>query len=245
MTEKLVWIDVGTHRAQEYRSIFSGDLRIAARLWRFNRRAKRNGETPFSLAALKSFWATRRTLTARRKDVFAVFVEANTRLVTRAVYAEADAVFFAALGARNDPDYQMSKLFLVHGDDQGQGSSIYESKSNIGTESFVPCVVLNPASFARDLKAILNDYGWDYKIMLRINCEGAEDEVIYAMHECFGDKLAHIFGSLKDVRDVKGDEAYDALMTYMDEKSLPFRYFSSEVHNWPESHKAIETLLKA
>ena len=243
MTQKLVWIDVGTHRAQEYRSIFSSDLRIAARLWRFNRRAKRNGETALSLSALKAFWATRRALTARRKDVFAIFVEANTRLVSRQVYSEADACFFVALGARDDPDYQTGRLFLVHGDDQGQVSSIYESKSNIGTESFVPCVVLNPASFARDLEAVLSDYGWDYKIMLRINCEGAEDEVIYAMHAQFGDKLAHIFGSLKDVRDVKGDEAYDALMSYLDEKSMPFRYFSSEVHSWPESHAAIHQLL--
>ena len=41
-------------------------------------------------------------------------------------------------------------------------------------------------------------------MLLRLNCEGIEDDVIYAAHSSFQDKLKLICGSLKDVEGVKG-----------------------------------------
>ena len=83
-----------------------------------------------------------------------------------------------------------------------------------------------------------------YEIILRINCEGSEDDVIYAMHKTFKNRLKLIFGSLKDVRDVKGEREYINLENYMKKNKLRFIDFSPSVQTWLNSFSALNFYLK-
>ena len=74
--------------------------------------------------------------------------------------------------------------------------------------------------------------------------QGVEDDVIYAAHKSFGEKLKLISGSLKDVEELKGIEASDNLDNYMEENKLTFVKFSSGIYSWPDAHKAILSLLE-
>ncbi len=241
--KKVVWLDVGTHRGQEFRSIFSSDLRILSRLLKHVRKREAGVSFKEALAYAHTVWHGRKALKARRASVYAVMVEANPFILSQPVYADADAVFALALGQRNASDLSFGKLFLVDADIGGQGSSIYETKPNIAQSDFVPCVVMDPDVFVESLKSLLSDFEWDYDVILRINCEGAEDEVIYAAHKAFGTRLVHVFGSLKDVEGVKGEAAYRALMDFMRAEDLPFTYFSSETSSWLDSHAELAKIL--
>ena len=79
--------------------------------------------------------------------------------------------------------------------------------------------------------------------MLRLNCEGVEDAVIYSVSDSFGKKLKLVCGSLKDVEELKGTEAAKSLDEFMEAKELPFIKFSSGIYTWPEAHTAILKLL--
>ena len=79
--------------------------------------------------------------------------------------------------------------------------------------------------------------------MLRLNCEGVEDTVIYSVSESFGKKLKLVCGSLKDVEELKGVGAAESLDEFMQAKELPFIKFSSGIYTWPQAHIAILDLL--
>ena len=59
----------------------------------------------------------------------------------------------------------------------------------------------------------------------------------------FGSKVRMICGSLKDVEDIKGLDAYQKLVKYMSDNKLPFIDFNSAIDSWPNAHTAIINLL--
>ena len=79
---------------------------------------------------------------------------------------------------------------------------------------------------------------------MRVNCEGSEDDVIYAIHKTFKKKLKIILGSLKDVKGVKGEKEYINLENYIKKNKLRFIDFSSSVHTWLASFSALDFYLK-
>ena len=83
----------------------------------------------------------------------------------------------------------------------------------------------------------------DYDILLRLNCEGVEDDVIYSVYNIFGSKTKMICGSLNDVERVKGLDAFQKLEKFMNENKLLFVLFCPLIHSWPEAHTAIMNLL--
>lgn len=241
--KKLVWLDIGTHRGQEFRSVFASDIRFALKLLKFFSRRRRHATLTASIMEARNLFDFSRSLKSRRQDLFFITVEANPFILAHPVYQMADAIFPLALGQSASDASALGRLYLVERDKGGQGSSIFTEKPNVNPADFLPCIVMDPKRFLTHLKDLLDDYPWDYDLMLRINCEGAEDEVIYAGREVFGDKLVHIFGSLKDVEEIKGRDAYKALMDFLEKEGLPFTFFSSDVESWPDSHKALATLL--
>ena len=241
--KRLVWLDIGTHRGQEFRSVFAGDIRFALKLLKFFRRRRRHATLAASVMEARDLFDFRRILKSRRQDLFFIAIEANPFILAHPVYQMADAIFPLALGQSASDANTLGRLYLVEHDKGGQGSSIFSEKPNVNSADFLPCIVMDPKRFLTDLKDLLDDYPWDYDLMLRINCEGAEDEVIYAGREVFGDKLVHVFGSLKDVEEIKGTEAYDTLMAFLEKEMLPFTFFSSDVESWPDSHKVLANLL--
>ena len=95
-----------------------------------------------------------------------------------------------------------------------------------------------------ELALYLSEKFCDYVVMLRLNCEGVEDNVIYSAHTSFGNKLELICGSLKDVAEVKGFDAYQELDRFIADQGIAFAQFNSPIYTWLEGQKSIQKLLR-
>ena len=144
-----------------------------------------------------------------------------------------------------EQQFSLVNLYLANHDQLSQGSSIFTSKANVSVEDAVPTLGVPSNLFFTSLKSLIEGAVSEYSVILRLNCEGVEDDVIYAAHKVFKDKLKLTMGSLKDVRGCKGDAAYDALEEYLNINKIPFVFFSSSVHSWREAHHSINKLIKS
>ena len=97
----------------------------------------------------------------------------------------------------------ITKLFIGNGGEFAEGNSIYKQKFRQGNNSYIPTIGVSSENFFHELENYLSKKFDGYKIMLRLNCEGVEDEVIYSAQNAFGNKLKLIAGSLKDVKELK------------------------------------------
>ena len=135
------------------------------------------------------------------------------------------------------------KLYLGDGNSDSQGSSIFLEKHNVTKENFVASLGVSTEDFFNGLESYLNMQFSDYVVMLRLNCEGVEDDAIYSAYSSFGSKLKLISGSLKDVAEVKGFEAYESLEKFIADRGITFAQFNSPIYTWLEGQKSIQTLL--
>ena len=108
----------------------------------------------------------------------------------------------------------------------------------------MPTVGIPSNFFFSYVKGLLDNSFGEYVVILRLNCEGAEDDVIYAASEQFKDRLVLVMGSLKDVEGCKGREAYNNLIDFLKGGNLPFVFFSSSVISWKSAHAEICTVLQ-
>lgn len=242
MDNKIIWLDVGTHRGQEYRSVFCSKFELFLKLLRY---VKKGPDRFSKIDEIKKIWHLHEHFTKNRSNFYCVFIEANPFMLSHSVYKFADAVFSIALGSASSPSFGLTDLYLVDADKGGQGSSIYLGKPNVSKEDAVLCAVTSPSAFFTSLKNKIDDkYMQNYKIILRLNCEGSEDDVIYTARNQFGDKLSLVLGSLKDVRGVKGDDAYNELMDFIQKEQIDFSDFSSYISTWEQSHSKIYNLIE-
>ena len=70
------------------------------------------------------------------------------------------------------------------------------------------------------------------------------DTGIYAFHKVFKDQFNVIFGSLKDVGELKGSTKMEALWTYIDSNNLKFVPFSTLYTTWRQASREILDILK-
>ncbi len=243
--KKIIWVDVGTHFAQEYESVFGSNLNFFWKLFRrfVGSKIFFRGGFP-SLKKISRIYNFRKFLKANKDRFSCFFVEANSKIVTqKKIYLQADAVFNFALTNNSTDTVDITKLYLGNDSDVSQGSSIYLDKKNVAEDSYRLCLGVPPSKFFKALEAYLNEIKEDYVILLRLNSEGVEDDVIYAAHESFGPKLKLICGSLKDVKGVKGEKSYNDLENFMSNNNLPFIFFSEDIESWSKGHSAIKDLL--
>ena len=242
--KKIIWIDVGTHFAQEYESAFGSNFKLFWRLFRrlIARVIFLRGSFP-ELDLMRSVCSSRNFFKKNKSRFKFFFVEANSKIVSqKKVYLEADAVFNFALTSNDAEVTEITRLYLANNDDTSQGSSIYIEKANVTKDLFTLCLGIKPSGFFSALERHLKELDDDYVVLLRLNCEGVEDEVIYSAYEFFGSKLKLVCGSLKDVKGVKGDKSYEEMQNFMVNKNLPFVFFSSDIDSWSEAHSAIKDL---
>lgn len=71
-----------------------------------------------------------------------------------------------------------------------------------------------------------------------------EDDAIYAAKKIFQERLVLTMGSLKDVKELKGNLEYDKLIKFLNNNSLPFVSFSSLVSSWKEAFISINRIIK-
>ena len=241
---KIVWIDIGTHFGQEYKSIFSYKTYFIWKLFRRFVASKLLFQGEFiTFSQLINLNKDRHNLKKNKGLFHFTFVEANPKILQMKVYSEGNDVFCLALGENQGNNFQIGKLYHVGKDQTSQGNSIYKSKSNVSIDDFTTCLIKNPMSFALEYKNYLDHLYSNYKIVLRVNCEGSEDEIIYAFKKCFEGKFTHIFGSLKDVRTVKGSKSYEKMILFIKENKLNYVNFSSSVLTWPSAFLKLSKMI--
>ena len=246
--KKLIWIDIGTHFGQEYRSIYGKTSWFYAKigyflLQRILRRNLTDGNFE-GFTGLAKLIRLRFRLRQFRHRLFKIFIEANYQIVVaKGVYGEADMVAAFALDNRPEEKIDISKLYLGNQDHFGQGSSIYQNKHNIVSTCFSLVPVVDANAYFSSLASHFDEMFDDYKVMLRLNCEGAEDTVIYAAKKVFLGRLDLVLGSLKDVEQIKGKEALNRLQAFMELEKIEVRQFSSSPDSWFEAFDRISSRL--
>lgn len=243
--KKIVWIDVGTHFGQEYNSIFGSNYSF---YWLIIKRFVSGGILKrgkfVSRADLKNIVHARSKIRKRSKEFHTIFIEANPKIVCKKnIYLSADEVFNLALLDNAQGPVSITKLYLGPGAELSQGSSIFSENNAVDKDAFVTTVGVSCNTFFHQLKLHIEELYDDYEILLRLNCEGVEDDVIYSVYNIFGSKTTMICGSLNDVERVKGLDAFQKLKKFMNEKKLSFVLFSPLIYSWPAAHAAIMHLL--
>ena len=244
--KKIIWVDVGTHFGQEYSSIFGSNIsffRHVIRRFLGGKVLKRGKFVSFN--GLKNIIHARSNIRKRSKEFYTVFIEANPKIVSKKnIYLNADVVFNLALIDNVQAPLSITKLYLGNGDELSQGSSVFLEKENVDKGSFVTTIGASASIFFHQLKLHIEEMYNDYEILLRLNCEGAEDDVIYSVYNSFGNKLKLICGALKDVEEVKGLDASQKLDKFISDNKLLFVKFSSGIYSWPKAHAAVLNMLE-
>ena len=187
---------------------------------------------------------TRSSIRQKSKNFFSIFVEANPKIVKKKnFYPNAEMLFNIALTENMAQPISIAKLYVGNNDLFGEGSSIFKDKYGNLHQNYLPTLGVESQSFFYELALYLNKKFSEYDVLLRLNCEGVEDNVIYSAHKSFGKRLSLICGSLKDVEELKGKDAAKQLESFMNDNNLPFIKFSSGINTWPQAHSVILDLL--
>lgn len=244
--KKVVWVDIGTHFAQEHGSIFSSNLIFYSFIIRRFISSKLFKRGKFvTLMRLKDIISSRNKLRKSAKNFYSIFIEANSEIARKMkFYPDTDLFFNLALTNNSLQSPSITKLYLGDGNALSQGSSIFLEKHNVKQENFVAAIGASTNDFFKELELYLSNQFSDYVVMIRLNCEGVEDDVIYSAHKYFGSKLQLICGSLKDVKGVKGPEALQRLEEFISEHGLVFEKFYAPIYTWLDGHQAILDLLR-
>lgn len=237
-----IWLDIGAHECQEINSAFGASTTAAYALLRraISWTIFRRGDY-FPLHHAKETWRFRKMLRKRRHLFRVVAVEANSQLVLQKSrkYSNVDQLFNVAISDVTELSFSIAQLFITESA-LGVGNSIYATKPDIQHNNFLISAFVNVDTFVDALRLWLESTTEKYRVILRVNCEGVEDQAIYSCHRAFGPHLSAVMGSLKDVSAVKGHEASARLYRYMDDSGIPFQRFTPNASTW---HQAFRVLL--
>lgn len=248
MKKKLVYLDIGTHFGQEFMALLGHSFIILG--WKFFKiwvasfiiRSKVVHSIEFN-EAIKLFRSLK-ALRTNKADIHTILVEPNYRVFGAEAYQIANKVFCIALGDEGKP-IGFEKLYFPDSFKMSQGASLYQSKQNADLSNGDPVVVVSSGDFASLLKQDLDSrFGENqYELIIRLNCEGAEDSVIYAFKEKFKNQFNYVFGSLKDVGELKGQAELDSLYNFFEDTGLEFTQFSPLYPTWQRAVSKIGTLM--
>ena len=233
---KLLFVDVGTHKGQEFRAIFQTSRWSYFKRF-FNQRfmASRRNEEPLSINGFNRLLSNSAYLRSHRKDIHYVMVEPNSKLFCLPIYQSADLALCISLSKSGKPA-SLARLYFANGDNTGEGSSLFETKPNVSLKDYSAVLNLDPTSFANLLKEYFeNEHGSHYQVVLRINNEGAEVDVIKSFYEVFSNRLIGVLGSLADVQKVHGESELSALYTFMKHNDIEFVPLFSAFSSWPNA----------
>lgn len=243
--KRIVWIDVGTHYAQEYRSLFGSSFYFYSKLFARVLRGSFGIGPKLKLREIPKLIGNRYFLTRHRRFFYVISVEPNLFVTQRKKLQKiAELCVPVALTSGSHPAFSIERLWRhINGDIESAGTSILKGKSNNSSTLFVPVIGVNCQSFFEQLQPFLADEVGDYLVFLRINNEGLEDDVIYAAHNVFGETLGLVAGHLKDVKGQKGAAALDALEQYMKIQNIPYTDFYPAVSSWPRAFDLLKNLV--
>ena len=241
---KVLFIDIGSHECQEIKALTQSSILLS--LLYFKRYVINffvKGLIVPPIIDFLDFLKIRKKL-LKRIDFCFVAIEPNWRHYRCQIYKKLSYVFCFGLQKMNN-DIEMKHLSFKSLKKNDQGASLFKAPGNSDLSDVI--TVLDTDYFCKHvLQKIVSthvDEGMT-RMVLRLNCEGTEDDVIYSVNQIFSDQLVGILGSLDDVKKKKGDIKADALDEYLLLNSIDFCRFSSNMSTWPKTIKFLENKLK-
>ena len=234
----LVLIDVGTHSCGEIKSFTNSKFFFFKLIKRIIKNIYK--KKSLNILNFKSLIINHFKLKNIFKRITLILIEPNYLHFEEKLYKFSSMVLPVAISSSNENNSRTVKLFFANNDPKSAGNSIYSSKGNINKNNFRNVLSLNSYEVLEILK---NTYLHENsKVILRINCEGMEDEIIYTFKKYLANRLKGIMGSLKDVKSIKGNKKYSQLMKFIDDEKIIFVPFSDDIDTWSKAHSFIYSL---
>tara|TARA_B100000886_G_scaffold325091_1_gene270353 strand:- start:74 stop:814 length:741 start_codon:yes stop_codon:yes gene_type:complete len=234
-----IFIDIGTHSCGEIKSFTSSKFFFFKLFKRIIRNIYKNKS--LKISNFKSLIINHFNLKNICEKITLILVEPNYLHFKEKPYTFSSMVLTAAIQSTSENNSRTIKLFFANNDPKSSGNSIYSSKGNVDKNYFKNVLSLNSYELLDILK---NTYLHEKsKVILRINCEGMEDEIIYEFKKFLKNRLSVIMGSLKDVKSIKGDKKYYQLMKFIDDEKILFIPFSDDIDTWDKAHSFLYSLL--
>ena len=231
----LILIDVGTHSCGEIKSFTNSKFFFFKLIKRIIKNIFK--KKSLNILNFKSLIINHFKLKNIFKRITLILIEPNYLHFEEKLYKFSSMVLPVAISSSNENNTRAVKLFFANNDPKSAGNSIFSSKGNINKNNFRNVLSLNSYEVLEILK---NTYLHENsKVILRINCEGMEDEIIYTFKKYLANRLKGIMGSLKDVKSIKGDKKYCHLMKFIDDEKIIFVPFSDDIDTWSKAHSFI------
>ena len=242
---KIIYIDIGTHKGQEFAAFNMRKYEIYYKLIKHNLISLFSKRHKYlNLYKIKKLVSSCQYIKKNRKLIFSILVEPNFNLLNNKSYKYADTVIQASISKRKDNNLMLKDLFVPFGEDDSQSSSLYKKKFE-GNTNTITTLSLNPKNLFKLIKDYLRINSIKYSnVILRINNEGNEDECIYSLCEAFNEKKIYIMGSLDDVYKIKGYKAYKTLEDYLNKNNLSLHKFSTILNSWLEPTLKIRKIME-
>lgn len=242
--KKVLFIDVGSHECQEINALIESNFFLTLLfLKRYILNLIVKDTIAPSILEFFNFLIIRKRLLSKINFCFFA-IEPNWRHFNAKIYQTIDYVFSFGLQKLNT-NIEMKYLSFKSIEKKCQGANLFEDNVNTDLSEIIP--VLDTDYFCDNiLKKILNEYPNDNmpKIVLRLNCEGTEDDIIYSFNKKYSKLLLCVLGSLDDVKKKKGLQKSEILDQYLIKNSIGFCRFSSNMSTWPKTIKFLEDNLK-
>ena len=236
----IILIDVGTHSCQEIKSFTDSKFLFFKLFKRIikNIYKKRSLNINNFISLIINHFKLKNVC----KKITLILIEPNYLHFEEKPYKFSSMVLPAAVKSTNNKNSSRTlKLFIANNDPKSVGNSIFNSKGNVNKNNFINVLSLNSYEL---LEILENTYlHKNSKVILRINCEGMEDEIIYEFKKYLANRLKVIMGSLKDVKSVKGDKKYSQLMKFIDDEEIIFIPFYPDIDTWSKAHSFLYSLI--
>ena len=234
----IILIDVGTHSSGEIKSFTNSKFFFFKLIKRIIKNIYK--KKSLNILNFKSLIINHFKLKNIFKRITLILIEPNYLHFGEEPYKFSSMVLPVAISSSNQNKLRTVKLFFANNDPKSAGNSIFSSKGNINKNNFKNVLSLTSYDVLEILK---NTYLHENsKVVLRLNCEGMEDEIIYTFKKYLKNRLKGIMGSLKDVKSIKGNKKYSELIKFIDDEKIIFVPFSDDIDTWSKAHSFIYSL---
>ena len=235
----IIFIDIGTHSCGEIKSFTNSKFFFFKLIKRIIKNIYK--KRSINISIFSSLIINHFKLKNIIKKITLILIEPNYLHFEKKPYKFSSMVIPAAINSTNDSNSRTIKLFFANNDPKSAGNSIYSSKGNVNKNHFRNVLALNSSELLEILEKTY--FHENSKVILRINCEGMEDEIIYEFKKYLANRLKGIMGSLKDVKSIKGNKKYSQLMKFIDDEEIIFVPFSDNLDTWSKAHSFLFSLI--